>query len=37
MKPRQGRRAFLVFVNWIFPVLAIVIFAMIWMFTLVRS
>lgn len=36
-KPRQGRRAFLVFVNWLFPLLAIVIFAMTWGFTLLRS
>lgn len=28
MKPRRGRRAFLIFVNWLFPLLAIVIFAL---------
>ncbi|MGM7667781.1 hypothetical protein [Microbacterium sp. A93] len=36
-KPRQGRRVFLVFVNWLFPLLAIVIFAMTWGFTALRS
>ncbi|MEZ3161918.1 hypothetical protein AB1K54_15490 [Microbacterium sp. BWT-B31] len=35
-KPRQGRRAFLIFVNWLFPLLAIVIFAMTWGFALLR-
>lgn len=35
-RPRRGRRAFLAFVNWLFPILAIVIFAMTWGFTLLR-
>lgn len=36
-RPRQVRRAFLIFVNWIFPIVAVVIFAMTWGFTLLRS
>lgn len=35
-RPRHGRRAFLVVVNWLFPLLAIVIFVMTWGFTLLR-
>jgi len=37
MKPRPGRRAFPIFVNWLFPLLAIVIFAMTWGFALLRG
>lgn len=36
-KPRRGRRAFLIFVNWLFPLLAVVILAMTWGFSLLRS
>ncbi len=35
-KPRQVRGAFRIFVNWLFPILAVVIFAMTWGFTLLR-
>lgn len=34
---KRGRQAFLIFVNWLFPLLAIVIFAMTWGFTALRS
>lgn len=36
MKPR-GRRAFLIFVNWLFPLLAIMIFVLTWGLTALRS
>lgn len=37
VRPRQVSRAFRIFVNWIFPILAVVIIAMTWGFTLARS
>ncbi|MDR2999283.1 MAG: hypothetical protein LBU78_14310 [Microbacterium sp.] len=35
--PRRGRKVFLIFVNWIFPLLAVVIFLMTWGLTALRS
>lgn len=35
-KPRKRRLVFLIVVNWLFPILAIVIFMMTWGFTLLR-
>lgn len=35
-RPRQVRLPFPIIVNWLFPILAIVIFAMTWGFTLLR-
>lgn len=35
-RPRRGWRPFLIFVDWLFPILAIVIFLMIWGFSLLR-
>lgn len=35
-RPRRGRKAFLTVVNWLFPILAIVIFFMTWGFTFLR-
>lgn len=34
---RHGRRAFLLFTDWLFPILAVLIFAMTWGFSLLRS
>lgn len=36
-RPRRGWRAFLILVHWLFPILAVVIFAMTWGLTLMRS
>lgn len=35
--PRRGRQVFLIFVNWLFPIFAIVIFALNWGFSLLQS